>query len=372
MKLVLICGAGYFSGKERMSLLLLKKLKEFHINICCITSIWGDGDFNKMLEKEKIVYVQMPIGFISKVIEVKPLLMTIHQLLYLPRLWIQYYRYIKLQNPDVIIHTNFHHAILLLPFINVRKKNIYYLHENVSNKKFYLSIFKIFQNRFNKFIGVSDFVSDTLVKCNIPIHKVTTIHNCIELHKVENRIKQNTRLLKIGIVGQVEEWKGHEDLLVAISILKKRGFHNLKCLIVGKGSNLFKQYLIDRIKVLNIREEVSFEGFKKSLDDIYTGLDIVCVPSRFNEPFGLSALEPANYSIPVIATNTGGLPEIIINNHSGILVSPHDALGLAQELEKLIIDVELRNKLGKNSRIRLEEKFSSQTFIKKWITEIFE
>jgi glycosyltransferase involved in cell wall biosynthesis len=355
-----------------MVLFLLKKLKESKINVCCITSIWCNGDFNKMLELEEIESIQMPIGFISKVFSIKPILMTLHQILFLPKLWIKYNSYIKINNPDGIIHTNFHHSILLLPFIGIRRKNFYYLHETVSENWFYINIFKIFQSRFSKFICVSDFVSNTLLKCIIPQFKVTTIHNCIEVITTEEIINKKNKILKIGIVGQVEEWKGHEDLLNAISMLKNSGIDNFKCLIIGKGSSLFKKYLLDRISVLDIVKEVSFEGFKSSLDDIYKGLDIVCVPSRYDEPFGLAALEPSNYSIAVIATNTGGLPEIIINNHTGILVSPNDVIGLAEGLKKLIINAELRHKLGVNSRIRLQQHFSSETFTKKWINQIFE
>lgn len=370
MKVVIICGAGYVSGKERMALFLLKKLKEHDINVCCITSIWGDGDFNKMLDAEQIAYVQMPIGFISKVFGVKPILMTLHQLLFLPKLWIKYNRFIKAFNPVGIVHTNLHHSILLLPFITLKRKNLYYLHETVSESNFYKRIYALFETRFTKFVGVSDFVSNTLVNCNIPVNKITTIHNSIEVQKVENLKVQKSNYVRIGIVGQVAEWKGHEDLLEAMSILKKKGVKNIQCLIIGKGSDFFIEHLHEIVKELNIVDEVIFEGFKTFLDDIYEGLDIVCVPSRFKEPFGLSALEPANYSIPVIATNTGGLPEIIINNYSGLLVSPNNPIQLAENLERLIISGSLRCQLGENAKIRLEQNFSSETFTTKWINQI--
>lgn len=368
MKVIVVCGAGYVSGKERMALFLLKNLKSQHVEVSCITSIWGDGAFNKMLKQEDIDYEQMPIGFISKVFSLKPLIMTLHQLLYLPILWFKYNRLIKKNTNAIIIHTNLHHSILLLPFIQKKRTNFYYLHESVINSSFYNRLFSIFEKRFTKFIVVSNFVANTLVQCKVDVENVVIIHNSIQVDERGQTIPKGGKKIRIGIVGQIAPWKGHEDLLEAVSILFKKGVkEEIECVIIGKGDAVFTEHLVALSQKLNISNVVKFEGFKSSLHSIYGSLDIVCVPSRFAEPFGLSALEPANYCIPVIATCTGGLPEIIINRETGILITPKQPQILADELILLIGDKDLRGRLGNNAFIRLNEEFSKEGFIEKWM-----
>jgi len=90
-------------------------------------------------------------------------------------------------------------------------------------------------------------------------------------------------------------------------------------------------------------------------------MDIIVCPSRF-EGFGLVAAEAMACGKPVIASNTGGLPEIIDDRETGFLVQPEDPVAMAEALTELIDNPALREKLGAAGRRKVGEKFSFTTF----------
>jgi glycosyltransferase involved in cell wall biosynthesis len=92
--------------------------------------------------------------------------------------------------------------------------------------------------------------------------------------------------------------------------------------------------------------------------------DIIVVPSIFEEPFGRVNIEAMAAGKPVIASRVGGIPEVIEDNVSGILVPNGDGDALAKAMIKLIDDAELRRRLGENGRRFVEEKFDTKKQIK--------
>src|SRR5689334_22663611 len=134
MKVVLICGAGIVSGKEIMSLALLKGLKERGHECICVSSSWGSPLFRSRLTELGIPYRIFRIGFISKTLQWEAIRMSLHQLLYLPGLYLNYLRLMRSERPDLVIHTNFHHVFLLLPVLS--RKNVYWSHEIVGQSRF--------------------------------------------------------------------------------------------------------------------------------------------------------------------------------------------------------------------------------------------
>jgi glycogen synthase len=90
---------------------------------------------------------------------------------------------------------------------------------------------------------------------------------------------------------------------------------------------------------------------------LYHGARVVVLPSIY-EPFGMTALEALACQRPVVASKTGGLPEIVEHNVNGFLTEPKDELDLAQWLMKLLSDAELRNRLGREGRARVSREFA--------------
>lgn len=368
MKIIVVCGAGYVSGKEKIMLSLLKGFAKDQHDVFCITSTWGNGQFEELLECEKINYAKLRIGFISKTFTLSALKMTMHQILYLPKLLYNYAKIIRRFKPDVIIHSNFHHLFLLYPVIKANGAlNIYHNHESIGDTKFYKGLFGLFNKKIALFISVSEYVTGRLRKLGIPEHKLRTIHNGLEIVEYPPVSLGKDNVINIGVVGQVGGWKGHEDLVLSLEILTKEGFTGqFKLSIFGTGDIVFLNELKDLIKQKGLEKFVEWEGFKKSLNEIYASLQLVCVPSRSEEPFATSVLEAGLFALPVIVTGKGGFPEMVAHGYNGFIVNANSPEEIAHYLRLLILDPNLLIKMGLNHRQTIYKNFSFPVFIAKW------
>ena len=199
--------------------------------------------------------------------------------------------------------------------------------------------------------------------------KIHTIYNGINLQQFESKLKrENTsNQTRILTVGRLIEQKGLVYLLKACKILKDRGY-SFKCEIIGGPEEpLYINYYISLTKLyrqLGLEEWVFFLGpqpFNKVLEE-YRNSDIFVLPcviaedgSRDITPNVL--IEAMAMKLPVITTNVTGIPEIVQDGVSGILVTPNDENALAEAMIKLIEDHKLREKLGENARKKVEERF---------------
>lgn len=95
------------------------------------------------------------------------------------------------------------------------------------------------------------------------------------------------------------------------------------------------------------------------IPEYLSSIDIFAMPSVFrSETFGVSAIEAQAMGIPVVASRVGGVPEAVIDGITGLLVKPGDPMALAEALERLILDPELRKKMGIKGREFVESKYN--------------
>lgn len=360
MKLLFICGAGIVSGKEVVTLELMTQLNAEH-NILCLTSNWGSKRFRDLLTENDIRFEKMRIGFISKTLSFSAIRMTLVQMLYMPWLYIKYNYIVSKFRPNVIVHTNFHHLFLLYPFLNNNQKHFYYAHEFYSNNNFYKKLFRLFNKKINKFIAVSEATKRGLMEAGIDSSKITVIYNGLNFNNTaaSNKYISDNHLLRIGIVGQVGGWKGHEDLIDALIILKSENIF-VKCLIFGEGSEEFTNHLKSKISKSELVEYVQWMGYESDKNKIYNQIDVCCVVSKKQDPLPTSAIEAGFYNKPVIATDVGGLPEIIINNKTGLLVNPNNSNEIARALRYFNENRNMIDRMGKNAFSYVSEKFTSE------------
>ena len=146
--------------------------------------------------------------------------MTLDQMRYWPNLAINYARLVQVSAPRAVIHTNWHHALLLLPFLNPRR-DIFWLHDILPDSQHYAIVFRAITKRVNRFVCVSEAVARSALALGLPFSKITVIYNGVPLappHAVSI-----SSMLRLGIVGQVGSWKGHDDLIEAIGVLARDG-----------------------------------------------------------------------------------------------------------------------------------------------------
>ncbi|RJR21267.1 MAG: glycosyltransferase family 1 protein [Nitrospiraceae bacterium] len=199
--------------------------------------------------------------------------------------------------------------------------------------------------------------------------KVDIINSGLELELYRNvKADKNGRRDKLGIksgsvlvgmVGRLEQIKGPGYFIeAAVSVAEK--CPQAEFLVVGEGSLRYK--LESRCRELKISDRVTFTGWREDIPEILPGLDILVLPS-LNEAVGRTLIEAGACGIPVVATKVGGIPEIVKDMETGILVPPGDADGLARALISLIEDNDKRQRMGEMARFWADDKFSASRMV---------
>ncbi len=169
----------------------------------------------------------------------------------------------------------------------------------------------------------------------------------------------------ILFVGMVCEEKGVRVLLEACRILRDRGV-DFVCKVVGRASSeKEEQGLRKFIGDHDLGSRVALVGplLHEAKWNAYADADIFCFPTFYSaESFGLVAVEAMMSSLPVVATNWRGLPDIVEEGKTGYLVPPQDPEAVAQRLEVLIRNPKLRETMGRAGRSRYEEKYTVEKF----------
>ena len=364
LKVAIVCGAGIVSGKEIMALELAKGLRDKGCDVEVVTSFWGNGELRRRLEEERLPAHIMRLGFISATLNLECLRMTAHQMLFWPTLLRSYQRFLKSVRPAKVIHTNWHHVLLLWPLLRPHR-DIYWAHEVFADKPQYRRFFSTLTKRIDCFVAVSKAASQSLLKLEVPSNKVVVVYNGISDPVADWVSKSESVAPIIGIVGQIGAWKGHEDLLAAMQLLIKN-YPATKLHIFGKGSPDYEALLHRMAVKLKIDDKVVWRGYVSDRDTIFRELAILVVPSRFEEPFGLTAIEAAFFSIPVIASRSGGLLEIVEDGITGLFFECGKIEQLARHLIGLISDTDLRQRMGKVARERAISTFSRDRFVRQF------
>ena len=172
----------------------------------------------------------------------------------------------------------------------------------------------------------------------------------------------------IALVGRINRWKGQVLLVEAIGLLWEQGVRNLKVVIVGSapdGQSHFLDTLQNAIDASPAKSCFVLQTFTANVWTVWDACDIAAIPSTEPEPFGMVALEAIASAKPVIAANHGGLAEIVINNETGFLVPPVDALALANAIKNLAVNADLRKQMGIAGQLRYHNEFTLDRYIDK-------
>lgn len=217
-------------------------------------------------------------------------------------------------------------------------------------------------NTSKNILVVSHFLKEKL--CKMGATNVVVIPNAIisknfkqiSLEKaVEIRSKYEIKKndFVFTFVGRLAPEKGIDKLILAIKYLKY--LSNIKCLIVGK--NFFEdksgsQYITYLKSIAkDVQDKLIFTGYisNNKLNDIYSISDCVVIPSQWEEVFGVVALEGMEMGCPVIASYSGGLPEVL-SKKCALFVKRDDdfVINLANKMKLILNDLSLRNNLAKN------------------------
>jgi glycosyltransferase involved in cell wall biosynthesis len=158
--------------------------------------------------------------------------------------------------------------------------------------------------------------------------------------------------------------KGIRFLIEAIAKLKAK-YSDINLIIAGDG---FERPVLEELaKTLGIGDKTKFLGWiaNKELPRYFRGCAVSVIPS-LEEGFGIPAAEAMGCEIPVVASDAGGLPEVVENGVTGYVVPKGDAAALANAIDRLLADDALRSQMGKAGRARAIERFDWDLSVKKF------
>lgn len=267
------------------------------------------------------------------------------------------------KNPDIcMIHNHFYYfscvAEILRESYNVPILTTHHFFEVWGNKYNYLNKVKrysITSSDVNIFVSewLFNYVQENIDENMIPNSKV--IYNGVDDKCLTSDCIQNvkeSKVVKILYCGRLARKKGIHVLLKAISLLKsnKTISEELRVEIVGEGQEY--NNLLTLVDELNLNDNVVFTGYlEQSL--VYEKMreaDIMVIPS-LEEPFGLVSVEAMASGAVVIASNAGGLKEIIVHNENGLLFEPNDESDLAQKISLVWENEDLKDRLRSGGKL---------------------
>jgi glycosyltransferase involved in cell wall biosynthesis len=151
----------------------------------------------------------------------------------------------------------------------------------------------------------------------------------------------------VALTGQISEVKGIWDFVEAIRILREQ---RVPCAfaVLGddlKGQGALRVAMERRVAALGASEHVHFLGFRSNAPALLPAFDIITVPSHV-EPLGNATLEAMAAGVPVVGSRVGGIPEMIVDGHTGLLVQPHEPIALAAALRRLADSPDERRTMG--------------------------
>lgn len=200
----------------------------------------------------------------------------------------------------------------------------------------------------------------------------------IEAYVIPNPVKLNNRMLniknrsnnkrtkKLLFVGMIIHNKGIDIAVHVLDRLLKDGI-TAQLYIAGRGS--LEKLVEKKTQPLNIEKNLKLLGFieKTELDSHYKTADVLICPVRWPEPFGRVALEAMACGTPVVAYNLGGFSDTILDGETGFLVAPGDIEDFTSKVKIILLDDDLRKRMGERCMQWVQEEFRVEKIVQKYV-----
>jgi glycosyltransferase involved in cell wall biosynthesis len=230
--------------------------------------------------------------------------------------------------------------------------------------KLVVFIEKFFASRTSVLIAIGTKVRDDLVAAGIGRADKYRVFfpglpapKSIAQASAQSALGISTETLYITFVGRLTQIKRPDRLLDVASECKTRGL-DLRFLVAGEGE-LFES---SKARCQSEQLNVTFFGWRNDIDQIFAASDIAILTSD-NEGIPLTLIQAAQASLPIVATNVGSISDIVINESNGYLTQTN-AADMADAIEKLVRDAQLRKLMGEAGKARAEQYFSLARMVK--------
>jgi glycosyltransferase involved in cell wall biosynthesis len=238
-------------------------------------------------------------------------------------------------------------------------------------KRNFLSRYKYREN-IDLIIAISQEIKKVLVDDGIDPRCIKIIPSGIDFtpfegSRVRDYLHRELSFSKndyiVGIVAHLADHKGHKYLIKATKILQDKA-PNMRVVIVGEGP-LFME-LNKLVKETEVEDMVFFLGFREDVPQIMASLDLFVLSSH-KEGMGSSILDAMASRLPVVATQVGGIPEVVVNEETGLLVPPRNPSALANAILRIYANQGWGAELGQSGYELAHKKFSAEAMASKII-----
>lgn len=251
-----------------------------------------------------------------------------------------------------LIHANnlkmAHLAALAAPSLPM----VWHVRDIFPDRQPVLSLLRLASRAATKVLAVSQAVAHHLPDRT----KTEVLYNAVELPPIEAAFPAGGSGVRrtppvFGFVGRLDGWKGIRVLTEAFEVVRRK-HEGAQLLVVGDGPEA---------AVLSGCPGITHLPFQKNLAPIWSRIDVAVTPSVEPDPFPRAVIEAMSYGKPVVAAATGGIPEAIAHEETGLLVAPSSVHELAAALTRFLDTPELVASMGVAGRLRCEQRYSVQT-----------
>ena len=226
-------------------------------------------------------------------------------------------------------------------------------------------------------IAVSHYIKKEIMGVVDDESKITVIHHGIDTDIFHPDVNPENILNKFPVLrdrtiifhpARMGMAKGCDVSIKAIRLVKER-FPEVLLVLAGTKNIIDWElsqekeiaYFVDLVKTFDIKKHVFIDAYSlQEMPELYSASDVCVYPSSVPEPFGLTMLESLSSGKPIIVTEMGGMPEIILNDINGYVIKVKDYETLASRIEHLLSDNKTRNRLGKTGRQIVTTHYTKQ------------
>ncbi|MDD5546109.1 MAG: glycosyltransferase family 4 protein [Candidatus Omnitrophica bacterium] len=342
----------------------------------------GEGPVSHLLKEFKISYRQYyyrkltsPFLIFARFEIINPIKLIVN-ILNITRMVCSVLQNVYKYKPDVIHLNNFELNLYLPMFIKIftRAKIICHIRElRIAKRKLFPLLLFVLSRFTDKIIVISYSVRDIFKGSGI-YNKIEVLYNVVDpnmyLPKVTPQIVRNELGIRpedflVVSFGRITEWKGYDVLINAIAKLNNEKIFVCIAGDASIGSEKYYNELKNLVRKLNMENRIKFLGFIKDIGSLLNAADLVVHSPIEDEPLGRVVLEAMSLGKAVIASECGGIREIICSGENGVMFKPKDIDELAKNIKILYEDREKLALLGINAKQTIKGKFSPEVISSK-------
>jgi glycosyltransferase involved in cell wall biosynthesis len=217
------------------------------------------------------------------------------------------------------------------------------------------------------FIAASEAIRRMLLADGVEERRTIAIHEGIDVERVEKTPPVDVHEAfwlphgspVVGNVAALVPHKGQRDLIEAARLVVQQ-IPDARFVILGEGQ--LREHLERLVREHRLEKHVLMPGFRTDVIGCIKGFDLF-VLSSITEGLGTSLLDAMACGKPIVATRTGGIPEVVADGTTGLLVPPHDHQSLAAAIVRMLREARLRQQMGEAGRARVGERFTAERMV---------